>query len=39
MVPPAGFSPEYIGGFVLLLVIAIGIGGVAWFKGRHDTYK
>lgn len=36
---PMGFTAQYVPGFVLLLIIAIGIGGVAWFLGRHDTYK
>ncbi len=36
---PAGFSPEYVGAFVLMVVIMVGIGGVAWFLGRRDTYK
>jgi hypothetical protein len=35
---PAGFTPEYVGSFALMVVIMLVIGGVAWFLGRRDTY-
>ncbi len=36
---PAGFAPENIGAFVVMVVLMVGLAFIGWFLGRHDTYK
>ncbi len=36
---PAGFSPEYVGVFALVIGLMVGLGFIGWLWGRHDTYK
>lgn len=36
---PAGFSPEHVGTFALMIAIMVGIAVVAAVWGRLDTYR
>ncbi len=39
MAMPAGFAPENVGTFALIIIIMVGLGLVGFFWGRIDTYR